>query len=92
LIEAIAGRPAKSSAAKGPPLSGGSIGSGVHSRPLMNARRNRLHVKEVLFFWIEEMLWHSHYEVARRELGFIEKSDAVEQPFEMVLQWPYEQP
>jgi hypothetical protein len=98
LIEAVAGRPTREFRSEAP----GSIQrlnrlpavfAPVPSTDESATRRNRLKmIKRVRFFWIEGVLQHSLYEVARLELGFIQKPGAVERPLDMVVQRPYEQP
>src|SRR5262249_40819479 len=57
-----------------------------------SARRNRIEAIRRMRHWIEEMLQHSLYELARLELELTEKPGAVEWALDVVVQRPYEQP
>lgn len=54
----------------------------------LDQRRRQQLLKQVRLDWIEGVLNQSLYKVAQMELGLVDKSDAVEQPLNAVVQVP----
>jgi DNA polymerase III delta prime subunit len=56
------------------------------------ARNRQAMIQKVRSFWIKGVLEQSLYQVARIELGLAEQSDAVERPWDMIVQQPEREP